>query len=118
MPCVSLIMMCPNASVVNSTETPLAKRSLEFIGFSVAGILAQLFGNGRIIPTDGSGYCQSCLAKRTAVPQMKCKARRLIGSVLQLRRIRAAGWGGYSIGAHVEARCVPGAILRHSKLLG
>src|SRR5260370_4784886 len=104
MPCVSLIMMCPNASVVNSTETPLAKRSLKFIGFSVAGILTQLFGNGRIIPTDGSGYCQSCLAKRTAVPQMKCKARRLIGSVLQFRRVRAAGRPHNTVGAHGKAR--------------
>src|SRR5260370_18943446 len=103
MPWIALIMMCPNASVVNSTETPLAKRSLKFIGFSVAGILTQLFGNGRIIPTDGSGYCQSCLGKRTAVPQMKCKARRLIGSVLQFRRIRAAGWRDYSIEAPLKA---------------
>src|SRR5260370_31768969 len=113
MPCVSLIMMCPNASVVNSTETPLAKRSLKFIGFSVAGILTQLFGNGRIIPTDGSGYCQSCLAKRTAVPQMKCKARRLIGSVLQFRPVRAAGRRDNPVVAHLNARAVPSRFAAH-----
>src|SRR5260370_29074802 len=40
---VSSIMMCPNAKVVNNTETPLAKRNLEFIRPSWRAIVAHSY---------------------------------------------------------------------------